>query len=89
MTDALALLGMLAVLNAVGLGVVALYVYRMREQTRHCIQIVTTLLRAYEAETGTRVAVDPNLLGEPLDVVAEDGTDEWSKLPPAEPWEVR
>lgn len=89
MTDALAILGMLAVLNAVGLATLALYVNRQREQVKQCIAIVTTLLKAYESETGTRVAVDPGLLGEPLDVVAEDGSDVVSQIPEAKPWGVR
>ena len=92
MTDTsilLAILGILAVMNAVGLVAVALYVNRQREQVRHCIQIITTLLKAYESETGTKVAVDHGLLGEPLDVVADEDSDVFSKIPDAAPWGVK
>lgn len=92
MTDALALfalVGLLATVNLAGTVMLALYVSRQREQVKHCIQIVTTLLKAYEAETGTKVAVDPALLGEPLDVVAEDGSDVFSQIPKVTPWGVR
>lgn len=88
MTELLAIFAALATLNLVGTAALALYVLRQREQVRHCIAIVTTLLKAYEAETGTKVAVEPGLLGEPLDVVADEGSDIFSRVPQAEPWGV-
>ena len=87
MTDLLAIVGLLATVNLVATVMLALYVSRQREQTRHCIQIATTLVKAYEAETGTKVAIDPVLLGEPLDVVV-DGEDEVSRIPDVKPWGV-
>ena len=89
MTEIAAILGLLATMNLLTTGLLALIVWRQREQIRHCIQIVTTLLKAYEAETGTRVDVDKNLLGEPLDVVADEGSDAFSRVPDAQPWGVR
>ena len=87
MTDLLALVGLLATVNLAATVMLALYVSRQREQVKHCIQIATTLVKAYEAETGTKVAVDPALLGEPLDVVV-DGDDEASRIPDVKPWGV-
>ena len=89
MTSVVAILGLLCAVNAVALLAVGLYVYRQRIQVQHCIQIVTTLLKAYEADTGTKVAVDHALLGEPLDVVADEDSDVFSKIPEATPWEVK
>ena len=89
MTDLLALVGLLATVNLAATVMLALYVSRQREQVKHCIQIATTLVKAYEAETGTKVAVDPALLGEPLDVVAAEGEDLVSQIPDVKPWGVR
>jgi len=89
MTEVVAILGLLSTVNLVTTGLLALICWRQREQIRHCIQIVTTLLKAYEKETGTRVDVQPHLLGEPLDVVADEGSDVFSRVPEAQPWSVR
>ena len=85
----LALIGLLVVAEGVGLLAVVLYVLRLREQVAHLIALTRTLLKHYEAETGTRVAVDQPLLGEPADVVAEEGADVFSQIPEARPWQVR
>ena len=87
MTDLVAILGLLATVNLAATVALVLYISRHREQTKHCLQVVTTLLRAYEAETGTKVAVDPGLLGEPLDVMAAED-DEVSQVPAVRPWGV-
>src|SRR3990167_682849 len=50
MTEIAAILGLLATMTLLTTGLLALIVWRQREQIRHCIQIVTTLLKAYEAE---------------------------------------
>lgn len=88
MTETIAVLGLLISVEAVALVALALAVNRQREQTKHAIQIVTTLLKAYEADTGQKVVVDHALLGDPLDVVTED-EDLFSKIPDAKPWGVR
>ncbi len=85
----LALFGFLVIAEGVALGVLAVHLLRLREQVRHLIEITRTLLKAYEAATGTRVAVDRPLLGEPADVVAPEGEDLVSRVPEARPWEVR
>lgn len=85
----LALFGFLVVAEGVALLVLALHVARLREQVRHLIDLTRTLLKEYEAATGTRLAVDRPLLGEPADVVAEDGGDLFSQIPDARPWEIK
>ena len=88
--DALvALIGLLAVAEGVGLLGITLYVLRLREQVVHLIALTRTLLKEYEAATGSRLAVDQPLLGEPADVVAEEGADVFSQIPEARPWQVR
>ena len=89
MTDALAVFGVIATVNLVGGIALALYLLRMKEQVRHLKDLVTTIVREYEATTGHRVAVDTALLGEPQDVVAEDGSDVFSRVQEAKPWVVR
>lgn len=89
MTDAIAIIGLLATVNLVTTAALALYIARLREQTSHLKDLVTTLVREYEAKTGTRVAVDTALLGEPVDVVAEDGSDVFSHIHDARPWVVK
>jgi hypothetical protein len=48
-----------------------------------------TLAREREAETGTRIDIDRDLiLGEAPDIVADEGEDLWSRIPPRSPWGV-
>ena len=89
MTDLVAILGLLASVNLVTTVALTLYLLRLREQTTHMKDLVTTLIREYEQTTGNRVAVDTRLLGEPQDVVADEGSDVFSHLPEARPWGVK
>ena len=88
MTETVAIIGLLVVTEGVGLVAVVLYVLRLREQVAHLIALTRTLLKEYEAATGSRLAVDQPLLGEPADVIADDGGDVFSKIPEAKPWGV-
>ena len=85
----LALFGFLVVAEGVGLLALTLHVLRRREQVVHLISLTRTLLKEYEGATGTRLAVDRPLLGEPADVVAEEGADVFSQIPEARPWGVK
>ena len=85
----LALVGLLVVAEGVALLGITLYVLRLREQVAHLIALTRTLLKEYEAATGSRLAVDQPLLGEPADVVAEEGADVFSQIPEARPWGVK
>lgn len=89
MSDVVAVIGLLAVVEIVGLFALALVVHRQNQKIRELARVVVALSEKRTEETGERVEIDTSLLdAEPADVVAA-GEDLYSHARPPAPWVVR